>query len=116
MFPILYEGLTSYQVPENNGLGILSDCSSCICEEARNGIYELTFEYPISGIHASEIAYLRVVKQKPNPTDDPQLFYIDRIGKTMNGLFTVYCKHISYLISGFEITSGQASTAVLACA
>ena len=116
MFPILYQDIVIGTVPQHHGLGVLSDAFNCKCEEARNGIYELTFDYPITGIHAQELSYLRIIKEKPNPTDDPQLFFIDRIGKVMNGKFTVYCKHISYLLSGYEITTGTAGSAVAACA
>ena len=116
MFPILYESLNVGVIPQHHGLGVLSDCIDCRCEEARNSIYELTFDYPMSGIHAQELAQYRIIKEKPNPTDDPQLFYIDRIGKVMNGKFTVYCKHVSYLLSGYEITSGTAGSAIAACA
>ena len=115
MFPILYEQITPGVVPQNNGLGVLSDCISCECEQKRNGIYELVFEYPMNGIHAQDIALRRVVKVKPNPTDAPQLFRIKRIGKEMNGSFAVYCKHISYDLSGCEITSGTATSATGAC-
>lgn len=115
MYPILYDSITLGTVPQHNGLGVLSDCISCSCEHARNDIYELTFEYPMSGIHAQDLSYMRFVKAKPNPTDDPQLFFIARIGKVMNGKFTVYCKHISYLLSGFDIVSGTANNAAAAC-
>ena len=115
MFPILYEGINVGVVPQNNGLGVLSDAISCNCEEERNGIFEVTIEYPFSGIHAQDISRLRVIKVKPNFTDNPQLFYIDRISKVMNGVFTVFCKHISYLLSGLPITSGTANSAVAAC-
>lgn len=115
MFPILYESITTGIIPQHNGLGILSDASSVICDHEANSIYELTFEYPISGKHAQDLAYRRIVKAKPNFTDEPQLFRIDRIGKVMNGKFTVYCKHISYDLSGFDIVSGNATSAVGAC-
>lgn len=116
MFPILYESITTGIIPQHNGLGILSDASSVICDHEANSIYELTFDYPISGKHAQDLAYRRVVKAKPNFMDEPQLFRIDRIGKVMNGKFTVYCKHISYDLSGFDIVSGSATSAVGACA
>lgn len=116
MFPILYESITTGIIPQHNGIGILSDASSVICDHEANSIYELTFDYPISGKHAQDLAYRRVVKAKPNSIDEPQLFRIDRIGKVMNGKFTVYCKHISYDLSGFDIVSGNASSAVGACA
>lgn len=115
MYPILYDSITLGTIPQHNGLGVLSDCHSCVVEQERNGIYELTFEYSMDGIHSQDIAYMRFVKVKPNFTDDPQIFYIDRIGKEIGGKFTVYCKHISYLLSGFDITSGTASNAVQAC-
>lgn len=116
MFPILYENITAGQVPQHHGLGVLSDAISCTIEQERNGIYELTMEYSISGIHASELAYRRIIKAKPNFTDDPQLFRIDRIDKEMNGVIVCHAKHISYDLSGYEITSGTASSASLACA
>lgn len=116
MYPILYEEITPGTVPQNNGLGILADCISCTIEHEANGICELTMDYPITGQHAEEIAERRIIKAKPNVIDDPQLFRIDRVGKTMNGTFTVYAKHISYDLSGYEITEGTASSAVEAAA
>ena len=116
MYPILYESIEAGVVPQHNGLGILSDAISCYVEQERNGIYELTMEYAASGIHAEDIALRRIIKVKPNPTDAPQLFRIDRIGKVMNGRFSVFGKHISYDLSGYEITSGTASSAAGACA
>lgn len=116
MYPILYESITTGQVPAHNGLGVLSDCISCTVEAEKNTIYELTMEYPRDGIHAEELLLRRVIKIKPNPTDNPQLFRIDRIGKTINGRFTVYAKHISYDLSGYDITSGTANSIVAACA
>ena len=111
MFPILYENITVGTVPQDNGLGVLSDAISCFAEQERNGIYEVIMEYPASGIHASEIALRRILKVKPNYTDNPQLFRIDRIGKTMNGKFTVYGKHISYDMSGYSILPSPSNTA-----
>ena len=124
MFPILYESIErnisasqapKLIVPQHHGLGTLSDCVSCEVEQSRNGAYELTMEYRVSGIHASEIANRRILKVKPNFTDPPQLFRIDRIGKSMNGTFMVYAKHISYDISGYLITGGNAINAAKAC-
>ena len=115
MFPILYENITVGSIPQHNGLGTLTDCVSCISEQKRNDIYELTMEYQASGIHAQEIALRRILKVKANFTDDPQLFRIDRIGKTMNGTFTVYAKHISYDMSGYSIVNGTANNIGSAC-
>lgn len=115
MFPILYEQITPGTVPAHNGLGVLSDCLSCECEQVRNGLYELTMEYPLTGLHAEEIYTRRVIKAKPNPTDAPQLFRIVRVGKEMNGSFKVYARQIAYDLSGYEITSGSANSIATAC-
>ena len=115
MFPILYEQITVGSVPAHNGLGVLSDAISCEIEQSRNAEYQLTLTYPIKGIHAADIAQRRIIKAKPNYTDEPQLFRIDRIGKTMNGVFTCYAKHISYDLSGYDILSGTANSAIAAC-
>ena len=115
MYPILYEQITAGTVPAHNGLGVLSDCISCTVEQVKNGIYQLEMEYPFTGLHAEEIAERRVLKAKPNFTDNPQLFRIKRVGKVMNGKFTVYANQISWDLSGYELTSGTASSAAAAC-
>ncbi|MBQ3990824.1 MAG: phage tail protein [Bacteroidales bacterium] len=117
MIPILYasSSVTEGPVPTSYGIGALTDCISCECPEERNSIYELSFVYPANGIHADQIQYGSIIKAKPNFTDNPQLFQVTKIGKTMNGQFTVYCQHISYLLSGKVITSGTASSCIAAC-
>lgn len=115
MYPILYTSITEGSVPSHYGSGTLSDCLSCTIKEARNGEYELTMEYAAYGIHADEIAPNTVIKAKPNFTDDPQLFRVYKVGKTINGHFTVNAQHISYDLSGKVITSGSAGSAAAAC-
>lgn len=117
MIPILYaaSSITEGTVPTNYGIGALMDVIETECSEVRNDKYELTFTYPFNGIHADQIQYGSFVKAKPNFTDDPQLFQVIKIGKTMNGQFTVYCQHVSYLLSGKVITTGTASSCIAAC-
>ena len=116
MLPILYSTITEGTVPSSYGVGVLSDCLSCSVKEARNGEYELTMEYAAEGAHASAIAPNTIIKAKPNFTDDPQLFRIYKVGKTINGHFTVNAQHISYDLSGKVITSGTAGSCTAACA
>lgn len=115
MFPILYTSVTEGTVPSHLGAGTLSDCLSATIKEARNGEYELTMEYVAYGIHADEIEPNTIIKAKPNFTDDPQLFRVYKVGKTINGHFTVNAQHISYDLSGKVITSGTAGSAAAAC-
>lgn len=116
MIPILYQTITEGTVPNDYGLGALSDCISCTITEERNGAYELTMTYSADGIHAEDIEPNRFIKAKPNYTDDPQLFRIYKVGKTMNGQFTVSAQHISYDLSGKLILDGSAGSCVAACA
>lgn len=115
-YPILYEQINNVgTVPNDNGLGVLTDCLECMVTEERNGSYELELQYPVNGLHSKELKERRILKAKPNYTDDPQLFRIYKIGKVLNDKFTVYARHISYDLSGYTITSGTATSCVLAC-
>lgn len=116
MIPILYASVSEGTVPSHYGVGSLIDCISCKVTEERNGAYELTMEYAAEGLHASEIQPNCIIKAKPNYTDDPQLFRIYKVGKTINGRFTVNAQHISYDLSGKVITAGSAGSCVAACA
>lgn len=115
MKPILYSAVTQGTVPSDYGVGVLSDCISCQVKEKRNGEYELEMEYAAEGLHASDIVPNAVIKAKPNFTDADQLFRIYKVGKTINGKFTVNAQHISYDLSGLLITSGTASSCGNAC-
>lgn len=88
------------------GLGTLSDCISCTVTEERNGMYELTMQYPISGVHFSDLEQRAFILAKPNYTDDPQAFRIYKISKPLNGICTINAQHISYDMSGLEIPMG----------
>ena len=97
---------------EDNGIGALSDAISCTVTEARNGEYELSLEYPITGIHYNEIKNRCIITAKPNPYADPQPFRIYRITKPLSGRVTVYAQHISYDLSGVTVAPFSAGSAV----
>ena len=115
MVPILYQTITEGTVPSDYGLGALTDCLEAKVEEERNGKYELTLVYPAQGLHASSIAPGAFIKARPNFTDNPQLFRIYKVGKTINGRFTVNAEHVSYILSDKVITTGTAGSASAAC-
>lgn len=98
----------------NNGLGALSDAVSCEVTEERNGAFELEMEYPITGIHYTEIKSRRIIMAKPDPYRNPQPFRIYRITKPISGRVKVYAQHISYDLSGVTVapfTAGSAAGA-----
>ena len=115
MKPILYSTITEGTVPTHYGVGVLSDCLSCRVKEQLNNEYELEMEFAANGAHASDIVPTAFLKAKPNYTDDPQLFQIYKVGKNINGRFTVNARHNSYLLSDKVITSGTAASCTAAC-
>lgn len=87
----------------NNGLGCLNDATSCSVKETLNGEYELEMEYPVNGIHYSDIQLRRIILAKPNSYDQKQPFRIYSISKPIGGLVTVNAEHISYDMSGLPV-------------
>ena len=99
----------------NNGLGALADAISCSVAEERNGAYELEMQYPITGLHYTDIANRCLIYCKPDPYRDPQPFRIYRITKPLSGRVTIYARHISYDLSGVvasPFTAGSAPAAL----
>ncbi len=78
-----------------NGLGPLPDATSAVVTEEINGIFELQFEYPITGLHYAEIKRNRLVVCKPNHYDPEQAFRIYSISKPIGGIVTVNARHIA---------------------
>ena len=115
MKPILYTSVTEGTVPSDYGVGVLNNCIRAEISEEVNGKFEMSFEYAADGIHADQIVPNAIIKAKPNYTDDPQLFRIYKVGKTINGKFAVNAQHISYDLSGKVITTGSAASCVNAC-
>lgn len=94
MIPILYDN--SETAFRSNGIGRLRDCVKCIVTEARNGIYECEFDYPITGVHYSDIREGMIVACTHDQTGDIQPFEIYRRKESVDGVVTFYAHHISY--------------------
>lgn len=94
MIPILYE--SNETLFTSNGLGRLRDCISCLCYEERNGIYEVDFEYPITGANFDKIQLGRIIGVTHDETDDIQPFDIVSYSRPIDGVVTFHCTHISY--------------------
>lgn len=97
MIPILYKAdavdFSTF------GIGALSECTLCEVTEERNGAFECTLKYPVTGILFAELKNERLIKAKPNDTSKEQLFRIYRITTPINGIVTIYAQHISYDLS-----------------
>lgn len=112
MIPILYE--TTETSFTSNGIGRLSDAVSVSVEEVRNGIFEMTMTYPITGIHYDEIIEGRYIATTHDEVGDVQPFKIYRISKPIGGICEISAHHLSYAASDIivrPITASSVSSA-----
>lgn len=113
MIPILYEKTESNF--KSNGLGRLSDCIRCLASEERNGIYEVEFEYPVTGVHFEDIQMGRIIACTHDEQGDVQPFDIYAKSEPINGIVTFYAHHISYRLNEITVkpfTAGSCADAI----
>lgn len=101
MKPILFPSTATEF--NTQGLGVLTDAISCTVNEERNGAFELTMQYPDTGVHFDEITDRCIIYAIPSPYREPQPFRIYRITRPMNGIIMVYAQHITYDLSGVPL-------------
>lgn len=101
MKPILFPSTATEF--KTQGLGVLTDAISCTVIEERNGAFELTMQYPDTGVHFGEITDRCIIYAIPSPYRAPQPFRIYRITRPMDGIIMVYAQHITYDLSGVPL-------------
>lgn len=101
MKPILFPSTATEF--NTQGLGVLTDAISCTVNEERNGAFELTMQYPDTGVHFDEITDRCIIYAIPSPYRAPQPFRIYRITRPMDGIIMVYAQHITYDLSGVPL-------------
>ncbi|MBR5235751.1 MAG: phage tail protein [Clostridia bacterium] len=115
MIPILYaKNETDFL---HNGIGFLRDTAKATVTEERNGSYELSLQYPITGQWYDRITEGCIIKAKANETSEPQLFRVYKSSKPLKGLVTYSAEHISYDLNGiptlgFSIKSATPQMAI----
>ena len=101
LIPVLYEptetSFTTY------GIGALSDAIYPHVVEERNGEYTLEMQYPVDGINYESIGMRSIITALPNPYKTPQPFRVYRISKPINGIVTIYARHIRYDLEGVPV-------------
>ncbi len=106
--------ITLYEQDEiefkTNGLGSLIDAASCSVYEERNGEFDLTMEYPVTGRHFSDLTMRRIIFAPPNPYSPAQPFRIYEISKPINGIVSIFAHHISYDLDGYPIAPFDTSS------
>ena len=114
MTPVLFPAdATSFAT---QGLGALSDAISCTVMEERNGEFELEMQYPQTGVHFADISDRCIITAIPSPWRTAQPFRIYRITKPMNGVCTIYARHITYDLGGIPVNVFSAQSVASALA
>lgn len=114
MIPILFA--KNETVFSHNGLGRLVDCISCEVTEERNGIYELTMEYPITGRGFAALMQGGIIGVIHDDNHDIQPFDIYETSAVIDGVVTVYAHHISYRLNNIILEPYSANSASAAVA
>lgn len=86
-----------------NGLGGLPDALEAIVTHEINGQYELFLRYPVTGLHYDELLSGRIIMAAPDDLTDEQPFRIYRITKPLNGIVSVYARHLCYDLQGIVV-------------
>ena len=114
MIPILFsENATSFTT---NGIERLSDAIKCVVKEERNGAYELEMEYPITGVHYSDITESKIILAVPADGKYAQPFRIYKTEKLISGRIRVYAEHITYQANHIPVMPFEANSAASAMA
>lgn len=110
MIPILFKPKTTNF--ETNGIGRLSDAISCYVTEERNGAFELELKYPITGLFFENITHSSYIYAETGSGKKEQAFEIYKISKPLNGVVTIYARHVSYQLSYIPCSPFDASGVV----
>ena len=99
-----------YQKDGTTLIGDLINCIECLVEEERNGIFEVTFQYPNTESISSSLVYDNIVICDANDTLKNQKFRIYDTRRMMNNTIEVYARHISFdlaydYINSIDITN-----------
>ncbi len=114
MIPILFsENATTFTT---NGLGRLADAIKCVVREERNGAYELEMEYPITGVHYSDITESKIILAVPADGKYAQPFRVYKIERGIAGKIRVNAEHITYQANHIPVMPFEANSAASAMA
>lgn len=109
MIPILYEA-TELNFT-SNGVCRLAEATECHVTEERNGEYELTLTYPITGKYYDQIQEGMYIAATHDDKSDRQAFRIYRRSAPFNGLVQFFAHHISYMLNNIILNPITATSA-----
>ena len=91
---------TNPHIPENTGLGVLSEAINCKVKHGPKGYDELEMEYPINGHLYPYITNRALIVANVERTRGNQAYRIYKIKKTIKGRVQINARHIAYDLGG----------------
>lgn len=85
-----------YQKDGTTLIGNLTNCIECLVEEERNGVFELTLQYPNTEAIASSLLYDNIIICDTGDILVEQKFRIYDTRRMMSDIIEVYARHISF--------------------
>lgn len=96
-------------IPSGFGLGVLGDTIYCHAKHELNGMDEIELRYPITGDLFGALELRAVIVAQVDRTRGNQPYRIYRITKPLNGVVTVYARHLVYDLAGIVVEPFTAS-------
>ena len=107
MIPFLYEATETAFTTACKAR--LVDCVSCVVTEERNGVYECSFVYPMTGRHYEDIEIGCYIGATHDDDGDVQPFKIYYRSAPLDGAVEFHARHLSYALSNVIVSPFSAA-------
>ena len=95
-------------------LGVpLPDALTCQVHEVRNGLYDLTLTYPVTGAQSDRLAPNVIIMAEPRPNAAREPFRVYECERNLQGIITCRAHHIAYDLDG-KVALGMSETGITA--
>ena len=98
MVPRLYDAKATQF--SSLGFGGMSEAQDCEVNWQLNGAYELQMRYPVMGRRFADLAPRQIITSTTGPEGTVQPFRIYRITPPLQGICTIYARHLAYDLMG----------------
>lgn len=105
----IYVQNPSPSVPTDHGVGVLYDTTYCKATHELNGEDEIELRYPVDGALFDKLELRAVIVARVDRVRGNQPYRIYRITKPINGIVTVYARHLAYDLAGIVVEPFTAS-------
>ena len=100
MIPIIYPRSTTkanlLARVNSLGYGTVSEASSCVVTEERNGGFTLNMKVPETAVYLDQLNIGTLLCADASPKQKRQFFEIAKVTKNLKGQYSIYAEHISY--------------------